>query len=168
MPLWTGDHPALVRFKARQCNSLSDFRLWVADEVKREKDKETQTNDKETQTHTDEHGRSESGEPRANNSDVRDEETRPHTDKDGRSEAGKRDTTNSDVRESPCPSVFVGVPRPPSPAVFVANGALALLNLCVYLLDRQMKAQADAFERDGGFTERLYRKRTEARRRNKD
>lgn len=56
-----------------------------------------------------------------------------------------------DVRESPCPSVFV------------ANGALSLLNLCIYLLERQLKAQAKSFEQDGGFTERLYWKRKEAR-----
>jgi len=37
-----------------------------------------------------------------------------------------------------------------------ANAALSLLNLCCYLLDRQLAAQAAAFERNGGFTERLY------------
>jgi four helix bundle suffix protein len=52
--------------------------------------------------------------------------------------------------------------------VYVANGALSLLNLCTYLLDRQMKAQAAAFEQDGGFTERLYKKRTDARKRKPD
>lgn len=46
-----------------------------------------------------------------------------------------------------------------SPAQIVANGALSLLNLVCYLLNRQLKAQAAAFEQDGGFTERLYRAR---------
>jgi len=32
-----------------------------------------------------------------------------------------------------------------------------------YLLDRQLAAQAAAFEKEGGFTERLYRVRAEAR-----
>jgi len=45
-----------------------------------------------------------------------------------------------------------------------ANGALSLLNLCCYLLDKQLAAQAEAFEKEGGFTERLYQKR-QARRR---
>jgi four helix bundle suffix protein len=40
-----------------------------------------------------------------------------------------------------------------------ANAALSLLNLCCHLLDRQLVAQAEAFEREGGFTERLYRVR---------
>jgi len=38
------------------------------------------------------------------------------------------------------------------------------LNLCVYLLDRQLETQAKAFEEEGGFTERLYRTRTGRRR----
>jgi four helix bundle suffix protein len=54
------------------------------------------------------------------------------------------------------------------PAVLAANGALSLLNLCIYLLDRQLKAQAKASEKDGGFTERLYRRRAERRNRRND
>lgn len=46
----------------------------------------------------------------------------------------------------------------------VANAALSLLNLVCYLLDRQLASQAAAFERDGGFTERLYRVRSAAKR----
>jgi len=45
----------------------------------------------------------------------------------------------------------------------VANAALSLLNLACYLLDRQLAAQAAAFEKEGGFTERLYRVRTQRR-----
>jgi four helix bundle suffix protein len=45
----------------------------------------------------------------------------------------------------------------------VANVALSLLNLCCYLLERQLTAQAAAFEREGGFTERLYRNRQKKR-----
>ncbi len=67
--------------------------------------------------------------------------------------------TNKDksvsVREGLCQSV-------PS-STLVANAALSLLNLCCYLLDRQLTAQAKAFEMEGGFTERLYRIRQERR-----
>jgi four helix bundle suffix protein len=45
-------------------------------------------------------------------------------------------------------------------AELAANGALSLLNICCYLLDRQLVAQATAFVDQGGFTERLYRIRT--------
>lgn len=41
-----------------------------------------------------------------------------------------------------------------------ANAVLVLLSVACALLDRQITAQAEAFQRDGGFTERLYRTRT--------
>jgi len=49
-----------------------------------------------------------------------------------------------------------------SSAALAANGALTLLNLCCHLLDRQVASQAAAFEKDGGFSERLYRIRKKA------
>lgn len=48
-------------------------------------------------------------------------------------------------------------------SVIVANGVLSLLNLTIYLLMRQLEAQAATFEREGGFTERLYRTRQKMR-----
>ena len=68
----------------------------------------------------------------------------------------KTDKTSVTVGESPCPSV--------PDSVLVANASLSLLNLCCYLLDKQLAAQAEAFEKEGGFTERLYRIRTQRRR----
>jgi four helix bundle suffix protein len=44
-----------------------------------------------------------------------------------------------------------------------ANGALALIAVATALLDRQLATQAAAFEKEGGFTERLYRIRTQKR-----
>ena len=46
-----------------------------------------------------------------------------------------------------------------------ANAALALIAVACSLLDRQIAAQAEAFENEGGFTERLYRVRTNKRKR---
>ena len=45
-----------------------------------------------------------------------------------------------------------------------ANGALALLAVACSLLDRQIAALEKGFVEQGGFTERLYRVRTERRR----
>lgn len=45
-----------------------------------------------------------------------------------------------------------------------ANAALVLIGVTVSLLDRQIAAQAQAFETEGGFTERLYRVRQDRRR----
>jgi four helix bundle suffix protein len=61
------------------------------------------------------------------------------------------------VRVSPCESV--------SSAQLVANAALSLLNLACHLLNKQIAAQEKAFVEEGGFTERLYRVRSERRNR---
>ena len=53
--------------------------------------------------------------------------------------------------------------RPTFPEL-AANAALVLIGVAVALLDRQIAAQAKTFEREGGFTERLYRVRSDARR----
>ncbi len=45
-----------------------------------------------------------------------------------------------------------------------ANAAHVLIGVAGALLDRQLEAQAAAFTRQGGFTERLYRIRTQQRR----
>jgi len=45
-----------------------------------------------------------------------------------------------------------------------ANAALTLIAVACSLLDRQLAAQAEAFEKEGGFTERLYRTRQAKRR----
>jgi len=44
-----------------------------------------------------------------------------------------------------------------------ANGVLALLAAACGLLDKQLAAQSAAFLKEGGFTERLYRMRSSAR-----
>ncbi len=74
--------------------------------------------------------------------------TRTYTD----SKASTRDASVS-VCVSPCQSVKT------TSGELAANGVLSLLNLCRYLLGRQIAAQADSFEREEGFTERLYRVR---------
>ncbi|HET9229579.1 MAG TPA: four helix bundle suffix domain-containing protein [Thermoanaerobaculia bacterium] len=53
--------------------------------------------------------------------------------------------------------------QPEEVSAWVANAALSLINLACYLLTRQLAAQARAFEREGGFSERLYRVRSQKR-----
>jgi four helix bundle suffix protein len=77
-------------------------------------------------------------------------------DEHGRARTSKDANSSVAVREGPCPSL--------SSSALVANAALSLLNLCCHLLDRQLAAQARAFENEGGFTERLYRLRNQRRR----
>ena len=87
---------------------------------------------------------------------VEDEHGRTRTNKD--QHHGETGASSVPVHESPCSSV------PLTSSTLVANAALSLLNLCCHLLDRQLEAQARAFETEGGFTERLYRIRTKRRR----
>jgi four helix bundle suffix protein len=47
-----------------------------------------------------------------------------------------------------------------------ANAALVLIGVAAALLDRQLASQAAAFEKEGGFTERLYRVRSAAKKGN--
>lgn len=112
MNLWPSNHPALVRFKARRCATMEDFKDWKLEEHRL------------APTVTDTQGQ--------------EKRTRP-----GQSSV--------QVGACPCPSTLE--------AELGANGALSILNLCCYLLDRQIAAQAAAFESEGGFTERLYRVR---------
>jgi len=82
-------------------------------------------------------------------------------------EQGRTRTGRDREEDAGAPSVLVRGGRVPSvsSSALVANAALSLLNLCCHLLDRQLAAQAQAFETEGGFTERLYRIRSQKRRR---
>jgi four helix bundle suffix protein len=54
-------------------------------------------------------------------------------------------------------------PTPTSYPELAANAALVLLAVACSLLDRQLASQAKAFVTEGGFTERLYRVRSQRR-----
>jgi four helix bundle suffix protein len=116
MCLWSPDHPALQRFKARRCATMNEFLDWQKNECGR---------------------------------------TRTHTDDQGQKNKSRSGSLSMLVGAGPCLSVLE--------AELAANGALSLLNLCCYFLDRQIASQAEAFEKQGGFTERLYRVRTAKR-----
>lgn len=60
------------------------------------------------------------------------------------------------TEKSGAPSTRSTPSTAPAPDEALANGALLLINVASALLGRQVAAQAAAFERDGGFTERLY------------
>lgn len=83
--------------------------------------------------------------------------TRTKTETDtGPTRKTKHSELSVSVRVGPCSSV-------PSSAEIAANGALSLLNLCCYLLDRQISVLAAKFEQEGGFSERMNRIRRDRR-----
>ncbi len=63
---------------------------------------------------------------------------------------------------SSTPSTSSTMSTPGFPEI-AANGALALVAVACALLDRQLASLAQAFENEGGFTERLYRVRSRCR-----
>lgn len=56
-----------------------------------------------------------------------------------------------------------GAPKRRAYPEYAANAAHTLIGVACSLLDRQIQAQAAAFEKEGGFTERLHRIRTQRR-----
>jgi four helix bundle suffix protein len=77
----------------------------------------------------------------------------------GRSGPGGQGSSTSST-----PSTSSTSPSAPSTyQEIAANAALTLIAVACGLLDRQIAAQAKAFEEEGGFTERLYRVRTARR-----
>jgi len=50
-----------------------------------------------------------------------------------------------------------------SPADIAANAIICLIHQATYLLDQQLRQLEQQFLKEGGFTERLYRARQEAR-----
>jgi four helix bundle suffix protein len=76
----------------------------------------------------------------------------------GQPKAGKASTPSTkSTASTPSPS------STPTYREIVANGALVLIAGASSLLDRQLAAQEKAFLAEGGFTERLYRMRTQRR-----
>jgi four helix bundle suffix protein len=86
---------------------------------------------------------------------VEEERKRARTNTDKHGPTKNKPAESVSVREGQCKSV--------SSAELVANAALSLLNLACYLLDKQIAAQGKAFVEEGGFTERLYRVRSQRR-----
>ena len=78
----------------------------------------------------------------------------------GRSGQGGRS-----IMGEPADSPTKSTPSTPSTYPYVAaNAALTLVAVACSLLDRQLAVQAQTFENEGGFTERLYRTRQQRRR----
>lgn len=137
LPMLEPQHPVLLRFKKRRYHTLRDVQQWVADE---------------RQMILDAHGQPLTGK----------ENIDPHVPKSPMKSPTKSPTNihpdeglSKTVQSRPCQSL--------SSSCLAANAALSLLNLACYFLDRQVERLAQDFEREGGFTERLYRVRTAKR-----
>lgn len=80
------------------------------------------------------------------------------------SEVGLKSQTTQTSQSTQSTKSIVSTPTQPATyAELAANAALVLIGVACSLLDRQIKAQADAFAKEGGFTERLYNTRKKNR-----
>ncbi|MBL0174481.1 MAG: four helix bundle protein [Ignavibacteria bacterium] len=129
---WPPYHAVLMRFKSQRYYCLEDVRRFVQEERGR-----TRGNGKDK----DKHG------PSLTDMDA---QGRMATIESG-TKVGSDQKPSMPFYARPCGFM-------PTSGI-VANVTLSLLNLCSFLLARQLAAQAAAFEREGGFTERLYRTR---------
>ena len=83
--------------------------------------------------------------------------------KSGRSGPSRQSGQDKDVAVGPSVSTGSTGSIPPSYPEIAANAAIALTTVAMFLLDRQLAAQAAVFEQEGGFTERLYHHRAKRR-----
>ncbi len=79
---------------------------------------------------------------------------------DGQSGQGEEAPPTSSMSSTPSTECTPSAPTYPE---IMANAALALLAVATALLDRQLAAQSESFESEGGFTERLYTRRQSRR-----
>lgn len=179
--VWEPDHPALTCFKAKRCASLDQVREWVREERALFWKNTDEHGPARTNTDEEEDDRSAAPTGKAASALVGRKPgsasagEKPSSSADGKAvlAAGGEKPFSALAEEKPAPaparpnasSPSVPVRVCPCSSVFAANAALSLLNLACYLLDRQLSALAASFEREGGFTERLYRTRNERRRR---
>jgi four helix bundle suffix protein len=82
------------------------------------------------------------------------------TGREGLAGQGKDETLSNSSTESNRSSPL---PHPNTYPEIAANGALVLINVACTLLDRQIASLAKMFEKEGGFTERLYKVRSARR-----
>jgi four helix bundle suffix protein len=94
---------------------------------------------------------------------VRDVYRRERVEQDGRRKPGGQGGRSGRGGQEALSSASTPSPPPPTYPEIAANAALVLIAVASGLLDRQIRAQAFAFEREGGFTERLHRVRTTRR-----
>ncbi|MCL4216107.1 MAG: four helix bundle suffix domain-containing protein [Candidatus Hydrogenedentes bacterium] len=81
----------------------------------------------------------------------------------GRSGPSRQSGQDKGVEEKPAAPTGSTGSTPLSYPEIAANAAIALTTVAMFLLDRQIAAQAAAFEEEGGFTERLYHHRVKRR-----
>lgn len=136
LAFWAPDDPRRRSLVDRRCSTADEVAAWVVEVARREVNGEDGQNGQDRQDGLD--------------------------GLDGLN--GQNGQPNHQAPPIPSTPSILSIPSTPSmpsmlyPAIS-ANAALVLIGVAVSLLDRQISAQAKAFETEGGFTERLYKTR---------
>jgi four helix bundle protein len=118
LPIWPPNHPVLIRFKALRCSSVEQLSDWI---------------------------RAERAAWPGGGTDAQGPLRSPASTRTAPKTQEPSPPQSVPHRDGPCSSVAPSSPKPNS-ATFAANATLSLLNLCCHFLDRQIAAQAKAFE----------------------
>lgn len=142
LPLWERQDPRRAGLIARRCKTADDVAVWVAQEHKLGQDNPC--------------GQENLGGRSGQNNG-----------RNGQNGFLSTSSTQSTLlstmsTKSPLPTKSLSSTKSTYPEI-AANAALTLLAVACSLLDRQLAAQAKDFEAEGGFTERLYRVRSQKR-----
>jgi four helix bundle suffix protein len=145
--LWDRDDPRRMDLVARRCKTADDVAVWVGETHARER--------REGQKRQDGLGGldGQSGHGR---------EAEGQCGLDGEGAADDQDDSSTQSIQSTSSTSSTSF-TPSTHQEIAANGALLLIDVACSLLDRQITAQATSFENEGGFTERLYHRRQQAR-----
>jgi four helix bundle suffix protein len=129
LPLWPREDERRAELVARRCASADEVAAWVRELHTRERSG----------------ARGRCGQHGLDGQDTR--------------RKGSKESVLGTPDNPSIPSIPSTSSTPSTYSEIAANTALTLIAVACSLLDRQLTAQAAAFERDGGFTERLYHRR---------
>jgi four helix bundle suffix protein len=146
LAVWPRDEPLRRELVARRCRNVDEVAVWIRKVLERQELR---------------HGRD--GLHGRYGRDGQEGPGEPAVEGPGLQGPGAAPSIQSISSKSSIQSIPSIEPRPQSYPTIAANAALVLIGVATALLDRQIAAQAGAFERGGGFTERLYRTRQDRR-----
>lgn len=151
--VWPRDDPRRKALVARRCATADEVAMWVKEAARNKRQIRQNSQNRQNGGNGRDGRDGQNGQNGQNGQDGRD----GLNGRDGQKSlpAPSRPSISSISSISSIQSIYAGIS---------ANAALVLIGVTMALLDRQIASQAEAFETEGGFTERLYRVRQDRRR----
>jgi four helix bundle suffix protein len=163
LALWERDDPRRAELVARRCTTSDEVAAWVREVHERGACCGPCGQDGPGGQATKSTKSIESGQPPRPTEPPEPQEHHAQPPRPTRPAQPTESTTSTESTLSTVPTKPTAPPQSTYPEI-AANAALLLIAVACGLLERQLSAQAESFENEGGFTERLYARRQEARR----